>query len=169
MVKQHSNENKLTPAEAQDRVWELAKHIDICTFTTWDGKEQRSRPLSARVKRDEHAIYFLVDVAGHKNAEIQQFPHVSLAFADNGKHNYVTIVGEATLSNDRAKIAELWTDFDRAWWEDENEPDIRLITVEPTGAELWDGPNQFLAAAMMLASAVTGAAPSFGDNAKVML
>ena len=44
---------------------------------------------------------------------------------------YVLIAGHAQLSNDRAKIAELWTKFDEAWWKDVNDPTIRLLTVSP--------------------------------------
>lgn len=169
MAKQHPNDSDLTPAEVEDRVWELAKKIDICMFTTWDGERQRARPLSARVFRDEHRIYFLVDAEGHKNIQIEKFPTVTLTFTDSGGHKYVAITGQASVSNDRAKIAELWSKFDKAWWEDETDPSIRLLTVSPEDAELWDSPNQLVASALMLTAALTGAAPKFGDNAKVSL
>jgi general stress protein 26 len=159
----------MTPAEVEDRVWELAKKIDICMFTTWDGEHQRARPLSARVFRDEHAIYFLVDVEGHKIEQIEHFPTVTLTFTDSGGHKYVAMSGEASVSNNRAKITELWSAFDKAWWDDANDPAIRLITFVPDDAELWDSPNQLVAATKMLVSAVTGAKPDFGDNAKVHL
>lgn len=169
MSKEHPDDNKKTPEEARDRIWELAEKIDICMFTTWDGERQRSRPLSARVKREEHAVHFLVDVEGHKNAEIEKFPWVSLAWADNSNWKYVVIEGKARLTNDRAKIKDLWGDMDRAWWDDENDPSIRLITVTPEDAELWDSPNKLVATAKMAFAAVTGAAPEMGDNAKVGL
>ncbi|WEK05363.1 MAG: hypothetical protein P0Y65_03650 [Candidatus Devosia phytovorans] len=34
MTKQQDHSDK-TPAEVQDRIWELAKDIDICMFTTF--------------------------------------------------------------------------------------------------------------------------------------
>lgn len=138
-------------------------------FTTWDGENQRSRPLSARVYREENAIHFLVDVEGHKNGEIEKFPTVSLAWVDSGGHKYVVIAGTAKLSNDRAKIASLWSDWDKAWWEDENDPAIRLITVTPEDGELWDSPNAAVTFAKMAIAAVTGAVPKMGDNAEVKL
>ncbi len=153
--------------ELVDRVWELVEDIDICMFTTWDGERLRARPLSARPNRSEHAICFLVDESGQKNWQVEEFPLVSLGFADNGGHKYVTITGEAAVSNDREKIAELWTDFDKAWWDSENDPAIRLLTVTPEDAELWDSPNKLVATAKMLSAAVTGAKPRYGDNAKL--
>ena len=169
MAKEHPNDSDKTPEEARERIWELAEKIDICMFTTWDGKRQRSRPLSARVKAEEHAVYFLVDVEGEKNHEIEQFPWVSLAWADNSGYKYVVIEGNAKLSNDRAKIKELWGNMDKAWWEDENDPTIRLITVTPEDAELWDSPNKLVATAKMAFAAVTGKAPEMGDNKSVKL
>ena len=168
MAKEHHDTDK-TPEEARDRIWELAKKIDFCMFTTWDGERQRSRPLSARVFREEHAIYFLVDEDGAKNSQVEKFPFVSCAWADNSGHKYVVISGSARVSNDRAKIKELWNDFDKAWWDDENDPSIRLLTVTPEDAELWDSPNQLVATAKMALAAVTGGAPEMGDNEKVNL
>jgi general stress protein 26 len=169
MAKEHPDDNQMTPAEVTDRIWELAKKIDICMFTTWDGQMQRSRPLSARVSREENAIYFLVDVEGRKNAQIERFPTVSLAWVDSGGHKYVVIAGTARLSNDRGKIAELWTDWDKAWWDDASDPAIRLLTVTPLDGELWDSPNAAVTMAKMAVAAVTGAPPRMGDNAEVKL
>src|SRR5690606_8141739 len=155
------------PDEAIDRIWKLTEKIDICMLTTWNGQQQRSRPMSARVRRDEYAIYFLTDLEGHKLEEIEEFPTVSLAFADNGGHKYVVIAGDAHVSNDRSKIEELWSNFDKAWWEDASDPQIRLLTIRPENGELWDSPNMLVSGAKMLAAAVTGAKPDMGDTAKV--
>lgn len=155
--------------EIADRVWELAENIRFCMFVTWDGHRTEARPLSSRVRRDRHAIYFLVSATGDKNPQVDQYPTVNLSYADTGGMNFVSISGTATLSNDRAMIADLWSDFDKAWWDDENDPDIRLITVAPERAELWDSPGKMVALATMLTAAVTGAKPDFGDNATVNL
>ncbi|QQR39906.1 pyridoxamine 5'-phosphate oxidase family protein [Devosia rhizoryzae] len=168
MVKEHHDNDK-SPAEIQDRIWELAKKIDFCMFTTWDGERQRSRPLSARPERENHAIYFLVDAEGEKNWQVDKFPWVSCAWADNSNFNYVVISGNAKVTNDRAKIKDLWTDFDKAWWDDENDPSIRLLTVTPEDAELWDSPGKIVSFAKMAVAAVTGKGPEMGTNEKVNL
>ena len=168
-MKERQHDNPATPEEVTDRVWELAEKIDICMFTTWNGHGQRSRPMSARPRRDEGAIYFLADVAGEKNAEVEAYPTVSLAWADTGKYRFAVVSGQARISNDRAKIAELWSDMDKAWWEDENDPSIRLVTVTPERGEIWDSPNAIVTGAKMLAAMVTGGAPELGDNAAVRM
>ncbi len=168
-MKERQDDNPKPPEEVRDRIWELAEKIDICMFTTWDGEEQQSRPLSARVRPGEHAIYFLVDESGEKNAQLERFPTVSCAWADNANYKYVLISGRARLTNDRAKISELWTKSDEAWWEDDKDPTIRLLTLTPERGELWDSPGKAVALVKMVAAVVTGAAPKMGDNAKVDL
>lgn len=169
MAKERPDDNPLPPEQIADRIWELAEEIGICMFTTWDGEQQHSRPLSARVRRDEHAVYFLVDVAGEKNAQVERFPTVSCAWSDNSSYKYALMAGEAKLSNDRAKITELWTKFDEAWWEDHTDPTIRLLTLTPDNGELWDSPGKAVALVKMVTAVLTGAAPKMGDNAKADL
>lgn len=169
MAHQQQQQTDLSPAEVADRIWELADKIDFCMFDTWDGAHQQSRPLSSRVRRDEHAIYFLVSATGHKNGQIEAYPEVNLAYADKSKMDFVSISGQAEVLNDRAKIKDLWSDFDKAWWDSADDPDIRLIKVSPERGELWDSPGRLIALTTMLTAAVTGAKPDFGDNATTRL
>lgn len=152
-----------------DRIWELAKRIGIAMFVTWDGKEQRARPLAATVEKDEGAIYFLTDVNGEKDQQIAEFPHVSVSFADHKHSKYVALSGKATVLNDRAKIKDLWSPFAKAWWDSPEDPAIRVIKVTPQDAELWDSPGRIVTTISMLAAAVTGRSPKIGENAKVVL
>lgn len=158
-----------SPAEIEDRVWQLAEKIGFCMFVTWDGDRQQARPLSSRLRRDEHAIYFLVSAEGHKNEQVDEYPVVNLSYADTKGMDFVSISGTASLSNDRARIKELWSDFDKAWWDDADDPDIRLLTVVPERAELWDSPGRLVAFTALLTSAVTGNQPDMGDNATVRM
>lgn len=152
-----------------DRAWELAKRIGVAMFVTWDGKEQRARPLAAHVEKDEGAIYFLTDVNGEKDDQIAEFPHVSVSFADHKHSKYVALSGRAVVSNDREKIKELWNPFAKAWWDSPEDPAIRVIKVTPADAELWDSPGRIVTTISMLAAAVTGRSPKIGENAKVVL
>ncbi|MBX3581951.1 MAG: pyridoxamine 5'-phosphate oxidase family protein [Rhizobiaceae bacterium] len=165
----HEDKTNLTEEEARDRVWELAEDINICMFVTWDGERQRARPLAANVEREDNAIYFLVDVDGMKDDQIERYPVVTLAFADNSGYKYVSITGEAVVTNDRAKIAELWTPDNKAFWDSKDDPGIRVITVTPDDAEVWDSPGKFVAAVKMLTAAVTGAKMELGNNRKVTM
>ena len=167
MATKDHHDNDKTPEEARARIWELAKKIDICMFTTWDGERQRSRPLSARVIKEEHAIHFLVDEDGAKNWQVEKFPFVSCAWADNDGHKYVVISGSAVVTNDRAKIKELWGVVAKAWWDSPEDPNIRVLKVRPNDAEYWDSPGTVVSYIKMAAAAVTNTRPAMGDNKKV--
>jgi general stress protein 26 len=160
---------ELPDHETVERVWQLAEKIDFCMFVTWDGERSVSRPLSSRVRRDDGAIYFLVSAEGCKNWQVETYPTVNLAYADTGAMKFISVSGTARLGNDRALIGELWSNFDKAWWKDAADPDIRVITVTPQTAELWDSPNKAVAMVSMVAAALTGATPAFGDHGRAHL
>ncbi len=167
-----SHDSSMTRKEHDDhveRIWDLAKRIGIAMFVTWDGKEQRARPLAAHVEKDEGAVYFLTDVNGEKDDQIVEFPHVSVSFADHKHSKYVALSGKATISNDRVKIKDLWSPFAKAWWDSPEDPAIRVIKLVPSDAELWDSPGRIVTTISMLAAAVTGRTPKIGENAKVTL
>lgn len=155
--------------EHVERIWDLAKHIGIAMFVTWDGKEQRARPLAATIDKDEGAIYFLTDINGEKDEQIAEYPHVSVSFADHKHARFVALSGKAQVSNDRARIKELWSPFAKAWWDSPEDPAIRVIKVTPQDAELWDSPGRIVTTISMLAAAVTGRPPKTGENAKVIM
>ena len=152
-----------------DRVFELITKIGFCMLSTRDGEDIRSRPMAAHVERDEKAIYFLTDVAGHKDEEVRANPNVGLAFADAGDQKYVSLTGRATISNDREKIRELWSTPAKAWWDSPDDPSIRVLKVRLKDAQYWDSPGTVVSTVKMMAAAVSGGRPDMGDNAKVRM
>jgi general stress protein 26 len=163
MAREESTEK--TQAELRKRAWELAESIRLCMLTSWDGKSQQARPMDAVVDQAGGALYFLTDVEGGKVEQLKNFPEIVVSFS--GTTKFVTMNGKAKVSNNRAKIKEIWTATSKAWWDSANDPAIRLITFTPRQAELWDGPNLLVSTALMLAAAVTGAKPKIGDHAKI--
>jgi len=159
--------NNITESEAIDRIWEMVAKIRTCMLVTWDGKEQHSRPMAARPDREAGQIYFLTDVTGRKDDEIERYPTINLSFSDPGSNKYVSLSGRGVVSNDRGKISELWTEFDKAWWESDQDPNIRLLSFNPANGEVWDGANKLVAGVKMITAAITGAKPDLGDNRRV--
>ena len=167
-MKSYENNNNFSD-DATQKVWDAAKSIRIAMMTTWDGNKQCARPMTSHVFKERHAIYFLDRQGSDKEKQIEEYPTVGLQFMNNVSNTYIAITGKANISNDRELIKECWSDFYKAWWDSENDPDIRVIIFNPEVAEIWDGNNIMVASAKMLLSAVTGAKPSFGDNKKVTL
>jgi general stress protein 26 len=149
--------------------WNMMEKIGTAMLITWDGHAQRARPMAATVKPAEHAIYFLTDARREKVEQIEQFPVVTLAFADTSGEKYVVTTGRAEVSDDRTKIKELWSPFAKAWFDSENDPNIRVLKVSPTDAELWDTPGKLIVSAKMLVAAATNTRPDVGENRKVTM
>jgi general stress protein 26 len=152
-----------------DRVWELAEKISVAMLASWDGQNPHSRPMSAHAARDENAFYFLADKRHHKDDDIRKFPTVCLAFADASDQKYVSITGEAAVSNDCQKIKELWSPWAKAWWPSPDDPNICLLKVVPTQAEYWDTPGKVVSTVKMAVAVMTGSRPDIGKNRKVAM
>jgi general stress protein 26 len=152
-----------------DRAWELMKKIGFAMLVTRDGEKLRARPMSAYLERDESTIYFLTDARRHKDDEIARNPGVNLSFADASSQKYVSLTGTAVVSNDRAKIKELFSTPAKAWWESAEDPNIRVLKITPDDAEFWDSPGTIISYAKMAAAAATGTQPDIGKNRKVSM
>jgi general stress protein 26 len=156
-------------ARDSDHAWELMEKIGFAMLVTQDGDQLRARPMSAFVERDSNAVYFLTDARRHKDEEIARHPKINLSFADPGDQKYVSLTGTAVISNDRAKIKELFSTPAKAWWDSADDPNIRVLKVTPNDAEFWDSPGSIVSYVKMAAAAVTGSRPDLGDNRKVTL
>jgi general stress protein 26 len=169
MALHHEPQSDKSPAELRDRVWALMEQIKFCMLASWDGTRQRMRPLTAMPDKDRDMICFLVDADSEKTWQIEHFGNVTLGFASPGKDDYLALFGHATITDDRARIKELWTPFAKAWWDSPDDPAIRLLTVHPEEAEIWQGPNRLVAGAIMLGAAMTGKRPGIGDHGHVRM
>ena len=126
--------------------------------------------MGAFVRAEENAVYFLSDTRRHKDDEIQRSPNVNLAFAHPGSQSYVSLTGIAFVSNDRAKIKELWNPYAKAWWSGPDDPNIRLLKIDQKSAEYWDSPGKFVSTVLMAFKAITGSkSADLGDNKKVAM
>lgn len=152
-----------------ERVWALMTKIGFAMLVTHDGDKLRARPMAAHVDREENAVFFLSDARRHKDDEIARNPNVNLSFADSGAMKYVSVSGTAVVSNDRAKIKELFTTAAKAWWDSAEDPNIRVLKFTPDDAEYWDSPGTVISYAKMAVAAATGSRPDLGTNRKVAI
>lgn len=152
-----------------EHTWALMKKIGFAMLVTHDGDRLRSRPMAAHVDRDAHAVLFLTDARRHKDDEIARNPNVNLAFADAGGQKYVSVSGTAVISNDRARIRQLFSTPAKAWWDSAEDPNIRVLTVTPDDAEFWDTPGSLVSYVKMATAAVTGSRPDIGTHHKVTI
>lgn len=156
-------------ADDINRVWDLMGRFSVCMMSTWNGRELRVRPMAANLAREQNEICFLTDARWHADDEIKKYPQLALAFADNGDQKYVAVSGRGAISNDRARIEDLFSVAAKAWWHSSDDPNIRLLTVMPVGAEYWDGRGKVASMVSMGIAAATGGRPNIGKNEKVSM
>ena len=152
-----------------DRVWDIIEKVGVCMLTTRFDGGLRARPVEARPDREAGRIFFVTDVRGAKDDEIEAHPDVCLTFIDPKDKAYLSITGRASVLRDPKKAAEVWRKTDDVWWpggpDDQN---VRVIRIEPSRAELWDGPKWKAIAMFEFAKAkLTGDKPNLGEKRKV--
>ena len=152
-----------------DRVWDIIEKAGVCMLTTQFAGGLRARPVEARPDRDAGLIFFVTDLHSAKEDEIKAMPDVGMVFIDSGDKAYLSITGRACVIRDADKIKTAWRKTDEVWWPGgPNDPNVCLLQIEPSTAELWDGPASAVVSAFELAKArLTGAEPNLGENRKV--
>lgn len=148
-------------------IWDLLENIPMALLVTRDDGHIDARPMAATARRDDGRIYILANKGEDSDLEIQTDSELVLSFQKGA--SYLVVYGEGAVSNDRAKIADLWTAFDKAWWDGPDDPRIRLLTVAPQSCEYWESPGKMIAYADMLLSAATGKRPNVGEHGSVRL
>jgi general stress protein 26 len=123
-----------------DRVWEVIYKAGICMMVTRFASGLRARPLEARPDRDAEVIWFLTDVRGLKDDEVEADPNVCLTFVYPKEKVYLSITGKASVGRDPERAKMLWNKEQQVWWPDGPEdPNLLVMKVEPERAEMWDG------------------------------
>ena len=157
--------------ESIKKLNELIEEISIAMLTTNDGGVLRSRPMDTQEIDEDGTMWFLTGKDSHKDEEIKKDSRVNVSYASNSKSSYVSVSGNGEISNDREKIAELWSPEHKAWFpEGKDDPNIRILKVKIEQAEYWDSSsNTFVQAAGFLKALVTGERAEGGENEKIKL
>lgn len=160
-----------TDQAAKEKLVELIKGVGIAMLTTRHGDgSMHSRPMATIEAEFDGHLFFFTDRQAELVNDIEATPDVNVSYADESKQNYVSVTGKASVSQDRARIKELWTEGARVWYpKGAEDPDLTLITVEVNHAEYWDAPSSTMLHAYGYVKALaTGKRPEHvGDVAAV--
>jgi len=99
-----------------DRVWEVIAKAGICMMVTRFAGGLRARPLEARLERDTETSWFLTDVRGLKDDEVEANPDVCLTFIYQKEKVYLSITGKAFVSRYPERAKALWNEEQQVWW-----------------------------------------------------
>ena len=162
----------LSGDEGKKKIGELIKDVRICMMTTLaqDGSLD-SRPMATQETDFDGTVWFLSRNESGKVHEIKDDAHVTLVYSDPKNHSFVSAKGKAQVSQDKAKIHELWNPMFKAWFpEGEDSPDIAVLKVDIHEADYWDASSNSLVFGLKyLAKAVTGGKVDVGEQGKVLV
>ncbi|MGB8191076.1 MAG: pyridoxamine 5'-phosphate oxidase family protein [Chitinophagaceae bacterium] len=154
------NYEDLQGESARKKIKELNDKASSCFFCTdiQTGKPFKARPMSVQQLDDEGIFWFLSANDSHKNKEIVEDPTVQLLFQGSDYSDFLHISGMATITEDKAKIKELWNPMLKVWFtEGVDDPRISVIRVEPVEGYYWDTKNnQAIGFLKRVAGAIVG-------------
>jgi general stress protein 26 len=157
-----------------DELYALIDGIEIAMFTTrrTDG-QLVSRPMATQERVSGTDLWFVTDISSHKLAELEQDPHVNLAYYNNKSREWVSVSGTAQITQDRNLIKELYKPDWKAWLDDEggakdggpDDPRLALILVEAQSVEYMVTTKPRPVVLFEVAKGILGgAAPNVGEQ-----
>ena len=147
----------------------LMEDSRISMMTTLDEDDRLvSRPMTPLKMDTQGVIWFFVDVNSNKT---DQLDRVNLSFSDDGDSTYVSIAGHGIVSDDRAKMRELWTPFMKPWFPEGVESShLGLLKVVPQTVEYWDSTHSKMVRMFAVAASVIAAKPiAMGEHGQINL
>jgi general stress protein 26 len=171
------NGEETKAAGSLDELWKLVEGIETAMLTTRraDG-HLVSRPMATQKRSSGADFWFVAMKDSPKIREIAAEPRVNLAYYKDRTREWVSVSGEAVITDDPGKIHELWAPDWRAWFEDEggerdgsaDDPRMVLIGVTAVTAQYMTvNKPQPLVLFELAKGMVTGKAPDVGEVKEV--
>ncbi|MFC5625946.1 pyridoxamine 5'-phosphate oxidase family protein [Algoriphagus winogradskyi] len=156
---EHTREN-LAGKEAVEKIRELIDKSGSCFFVTSTSlnNSHKSRPMSVQKTDEAGNIWFLSAKDSMKNMEIAADTDVTLYFQGSSYSDFLELNGHAYITDDKAKIEELWDPTVKAWFtEGKDDPRISVIQFIPDSGYYWDNKHgNTVAGIKVLISAISG-------------
>lgn len=161
-----------TQHEGAKKLYELIKDVRIAMMTSVEPDGSlHSRPMYSHTTDEAGDLWFFTRQRTAKVDDLSKDAQVNLSYSDPDGQTYVSIAGKAEIVREQSKVKELWTEGLRTWFpKGQDDPDIALIRVHPSGGEYWDQPSRSVVQVYgYVKSRLTGETPKIGDHEKVSL
>ncbi|WP_162497422.1 pyridoxamine 5'-phosphate oxidase family protein [Roseovarius dicentrarchi] len=155
----------MTDTDIKGTFWDRIENVNVGMLSA-DGTDPR--PMAHHARRDDGALWFLTadstdigrDAAAGKAARYQ--------VVGGDAKIYAVVDGTLSVETDRAKLEEIWSPMDNAWFEDgKDDPDVRLVRFTPKSAEVWASDGTAKALYDMATSAMSDDTASPGAHGKI--
>ena len=152
-------------------VWRAIRSQPIAMMTTEHDGKLVSRPMATHADEEHRRIFFIARLESEASHDVDHGAAINLGYVDSGDNTYVSVSGRGTLSQDRAKLHELWSPWAQAWLpQGPDGADVALIAVTPEEATIWDATSsKLIATVKTFAANLTGKQPDTGQVDHVKL
>lgn len=158
----------MSSQEHKNKIWNMIKDIKVGMLTTQDGNNLRARPM--HIVQDEYdgTLWFYTKLSADKNLEIKDEHHVCLTFCDSNDGVYISLSGNARLTQNKVLIDKFWGPFTAAWFENgKDDPDVALLEIKIYRGEHWESRENKVFQLYEFAKAnLTNERPDIGENEK---
>jgi general stress protein 26 len=124
----------------QKHLYELLKEFPTVMLGTFEQTGQTpslvARPMSVSQLDPSCKLTFItgIDTSKVDEALRARTAHV----IGQSKTRFFTVRGQIRVSQDRARIRELWSKLNDVWFDGPDDPSAALVEFYPEEAELWD-------------------------------
>jgi general stress protein 26 len=124
----------------RDKIFDMLRGFDTVMLVTTapDGRIE-GRPMQI-VDIDDRTgnIWFFTGLGSRKVHEIGDNAHVAIV-CQQERSAYLSLSGTGMIVFEPSRVHQLWREPFRTWFPDgPDDPDLRLLVVEPRLAEYWD-------------------------------
>ena len=139
----------------------------VATADPSHGGEWKARPL-ALAGTEGGVLRFLVGVDADWVEGLEQTGSpTTVTFSDPGKNTWVALQGSARTTDDRALVHALWNPAAGAYFEGADDPSVRVLEVQVSYGEFWDGPCGRVGQLLSVARAALGG--ESGDQGDIVV
>lgn len=159
----------MTTNDDRGTVAEIMKEtrIAVLTYQSLAGALV-STPMGMQDFEDPDTTWFITQRSSDKVKALEADPRVNVSYSS--KAGWVSLAGTAHVSDDTAKLKELWDASAGAFMSGGPEdPDSVLLRIDGDTAEYWESPGKVGVAIQMAKGLVTDSEPDLGDNDTVTL
>lgn len=154
--------------------YDLIEKCDVAMMTTRraDG-HLRSRPMANQRAADGADLWFVTADGSAKLTDLDHDQHLNLAYYRPDSREWISASGHATVSRDRAKLAELYSPDWKIWFGEKGDPrhgtadDPRMVLIGVTihAAEFLEIDKPKVVVLYELAKGfLTGSEPDLGEE-----
>jgi general stress protein 26 len=160
----------MTPTSDHARdAWQRLSNARFVMLTTLDGDGGfYSCPMTLQQATDEAALWFFTSKTTPTARNVERDPRIGVALMGDDMF-YASVYGTASLSDDRAKMRELWDPLVKAWFpQGVEDPNLVLLRLDIERGEYWDSDQNAMLKMFALAKGLaSGKRPDVGERGKL--